>query len=163
LSDLNEENLSSERAQTQRDAQRLLDGGWAPFPSERGVLIRKGGQRSGVRVKAEIWAAMLEPASNAAQIRLSASFDTPVLERRTAAVEQHRRSTDALAFAEWRTALDTSEAAEQDLRAALRANLFKSDRLAFDAITARAQRARAAADEMLVEVFGAIRREPADQ
>jgi hypothetical protein len=161
LPDFNEDNLSSDRAQTLHDAQRLLDDGWAAFPSEGGVLMRKDGQRSGVRVKTEIWAAMLELPSNVTQIRQSGSLDTAVAEERTAAVEQHRRNMDAFAFAQWRTALDGSDAAEQELRAALRAKLFKSDRLAFDVITARAQRARAFADEKLIEVFDALRRETA--
>jgi hypothetical protein len=120
--------------------------------------MRKGGQRSGVRVTTEIWAAMLEPTSNVAPVRLSSSLDTADSERGTAAVEQQRRNTDAFAFAEWRTALDSSEAAEKQLRGALRANLFKSDRLAFDAITALAQRARAFADAKLIEVFDALGR-----
>jgi hypothetical protein len=161
LPDFNEDNLSSERAQSLHDAQRLLDDGWAAFPSEGGVLMRKNGQRSGVRVKTEIWAAMLELASNVAQIRQSGSLDTAVSEQRTAAVEQHRSNMDAFAFAQWRTALDSSENAERELRAALRAKVFKSDRLAFDAIAARAQRARAVADEKLIEVFDVLRRETA--
>jgi hypothetical protein len=68
--------------------------------------MRKDRRRSGVRVKTEIWAAMLELPSNVTQIRQGGSLATAVPEERTAALEQHRRNMDAFAFAQWRTALE---------------------------------------------------------
>lgn len=70
-------------------------------------------------------------------------------------VAQHRRTRDQFTYGRWRTALDSSDAADQELRAAVRGNLFKSDPPAFEALAARAQDMRALADEKLLEVIDA--------
>jgi hypothetical protein len=78
------------------------------------------------------------------------------LPMRIAAVGQYTRSEGPSAFEEWQAALARSDAADQELRAALRANLFNSDRTAFDALTARVLHLHAVTDERLVELVDAL-------